>query len=316
MQVMDLRNQIMQNNICNFYVFCGDELAVQDVYIQEIAKRLDAEIVRKETVSEAIQDCNNKSLFGNTIKKCFVVRDDLDFIKNESAWKNIDEKFSNACLILLCSNLDKRSKFYKTFQNVAAWFDYLQTKVLTNKISLLYDLSPDRAKALCQICKNSYGAILSELDKLHLLSCSENTSDFDILFDILYHDYNVKMLSKFDKLDVFMFVDCLLQKNAEKVLFLRSEIIQDQSICIAVLSIIANQLKQIMQVYDRNVSTDSCGLSAWQINHAKRYIGLFEFETLKTVYAFLQRTDEQIKQGLIDSFVAVDLLIIRFLQKR
>ena len=84
MEIGALKRDIKANNLKHFYIFTGAEVAVQDVYIKQIAKVTKTEIQRIDEVKDVYK--SQKSLFAKP--KCFICRDDNDFIKTEKGLSN------------------------------------------------------------------------------------------------------------------------------------------------------------------------------------------------------------------------------------
>ena len=76
MTFSDIKEQIKEHKTLPFYVFSGDEIEVQRIYINKIAESKDQVVRRVDTVAEVVK-ARSGGLFGKSI--CFVCRDDMDF---------------------------------------------------------------------------------------------------------------------------------------------------------------------------------------------------------------------------------------------
>ena len=177
MNIQELQKQIINKQLNNLYVFLGEEIAIQKIYINKIAEIKNLEIQYVEEYKQIHNSLNVNNLFD--IKKLYVILDDLDILKQENVWQDI--KPNGNIIIFKFNNLDKRNKFYKFFEQQIIEFNKLSDEVLTKYIRKeISNLSEQNCKKLIDICGNSYNQILLELDKL---------LHYDLPFHKLGEDY-------------------------------------------------------------------------------------------------------------------------------
>ena len=166
MNLIDLQGQIKLRQLDNFYIFTGEEIAVQKIYINKIAEVCNLEIEYVENFKSIYKILNVNDIF-NT-KKLYVIIEDNDFIKNEKAWKDLNFNSDNKnILIFKFNNLDKRSKFYKNYENKLVEFNKLSNEILIKYIHKeLPELSNNNCLKLINICDNNYNQLLLEIDKI------------------------------------------------------------------------------------------------------------------------------------------------------
>ena len=166
MNLIDLQGQIKLRQLDNFYIFTGEEIAVQKIYINKIAEVGNLEIEYVENFKSIYKILNVNDIF-NT-KKLYVIIEDNDFIKNEKAWKDLNFNSDNKnILIFKFNNLDKRSKFYKNYENKLVEFNKLSNEILIKYIHKeLPELSNNNCLKLINICDNNYNQLLLEIDKI------------------------------------------------------------------------------------------------------------------------------------------------------
>ena len=86
MNIKDLNLQIRKGELDHFYIFYGDEIGLQNLYIQQLSKgkvaqRVDdfASIMKKVTTKNTV--------FGKADDdRVYIIRDDSTFMKTEKAW--------------------------------------------------------------------------------------------------------------------------------------------------------------------------------------------------------------------------------------
>ena len=66
MDITVLKDQIIKNNLSNVYIFTGEEIGIQNIYLNQMSKVLNMPITRADSVSEIYNKCTSKSLFGSS----------------------------------------------------------------------------------------------------------------------------------------------------------------------------------------------------------------------------------------------------------
>ena len=164
MNIQELQKQIVSKELNNLYVFLGEEIAIQKIYINKIAEVMNLEIQYVEEYKQIHNSLNVNDLFGT--KKLYVILDDLDILKQENIWGEIN---TNGHIIIFKYNtIDKRNKFYKYFEQQIVEFNCLSEDVLVKYIQKeLPNLSEPNCKKLIDICNSNYNQILLEIDKIN-----------------------------------------------------------------------------------------------------------------------------------------------------
>ena len=163
MNIQELQKQIIDKQLNNLYIFLGEEIAIQKIYINKIAEVKNLEIQYVEEYKQMHNSLNVNNLFD--VKKLYVILDDLDILKQEEVWKEI--KPNGNIIIFKFNSLDKRNKFYKFFEQSIVEFNKLSDEVLTKYIRKeISNLSEQNCRKLINICGNSYNQILLEIDKI------------------------------------------------------------------------------------------------------------------------------------------------------
>ena len=102
MDISILKQELLDKKLRPFYVFTGEELALQDIYINKIKEISELDIVRADSVASILSNLFSKSLF-KMPSKLYVIRGDEEYLKTEKVWDNyINAKdFKGNILILL-----------------------------------------------------------------------------------------------------------------------------------------------------------------------------------------------------------------------
>lgn len=302
MNVSDVKNHIKTKQFDCFYIFTGEDWKVQQIYIQQIAKVSGLKCRYVNAISDVWGKIVNKSIFDDT--SIFVVRDDIDILNNEKLQLQLNMSVLNDnIIILLLTNADKRTKFYKKYQDIIVTFEHLKPEILKKYIQKEIRLSDKNTNILMEICENDYGRCLLEIDKIkrYAYSIAINKSDIN-------HDYYFRIL--LDNGDIYIpprdmifdFIDNILNADVNNAFELYNECIECGESRMVMLSVLYTNAKQVLQVQSCN-SKDiekATGLTKWQIKNAKKHLNIFSNRELINIMSMCQKCEKGIKTGEID----------------
>lgn len=164
------------NNLAGLYIFTGEEIYIRNLYIEQI---VDLGFIWKElpTVAELFKSVGTTKLIQKPT--LYVIRDDMDFIKQDSTvWDKLVAWVNNSVnkVILIYNNIDKRNKFFKTFEENTVKFEKLSETVLLKYLQKEADISRENALDLIHRCDSNFNLCLLELNKVIMFSLSNNIS--------------------------------------------------------------------------------------------------------------------------------------------
>ena len=87
MEVTAVKKQIQAKRLDNFFVFTGEEIEAQRIYVNKIAEVTGKPVKRIETVKEAF----NRRASLLKVSYCFVCRDDAEFWKTATPFETVLE---------------------------------------------------------------------------------------------------------------------------------------------------------------------------------------------------------------------------------
>lgn len=166
--LIDLKKDILEDNLEPFYVFTGEEYMIKRIYYEKIAQN-HGNLKRFENVQGIYRELEKKSLFA--LKNVLICYNDLDFLKQKS---KTYERLLKLCrdkkdtiVILVYDNVPEKGAFKDVFE------DYItQFNKVTDDIAIKYvnkeckgALDPQFAQRIAFNCDNQYGAIIEELNK-------------------------------------------------------------------------------------------------------------------------------------------------------
>ena len=322
MKLHELQQQIISKSFNKLYIFYGEEVGIMDIYLDKIYSAVGADVARVETVQEVYAKMRQKKLAGGP--RCFVVRDDKDFFKNDKVWSSVFSTVENSSdfLILIYSSMDKRSKFYKQNVDSMTEFEKLTPEMLAKYIQKeLKDVDTQTAAHLADVCECNYSRIMLECDKVkNYVHGRQSALLRDGLYDdsLTYDGAIRKLLADgiiFKPIGdiTFKFTDAILTRNYKDAAeYLYQARLKGESE-IMVLSILYNGFKQILMVQglgkDQSEPCKRTGLTPWQVKMAKEKQGHYSIPELINALKIVRFAEKGIKTGQLEAEVAFEYVI-------
>ena len=127
MNITDVKTQIKNKAIQSYYIFAGDEIEIQRIYINKIAEVLGYEVVRADCIADIWANIVTPTLFDAPC--VYVVRDDKDLLQDETLQRQIENNKLNGNIIInLITTVDKRTKWYKANSDKIVLFERCQSE--------------------------------------------------------------------------------------------------------------------------------------------------------------------------------------------
>ena len=317
MNIQDVKQDIKDKKIRPYYIFSGDEIEIQRIYVNKIANVLGYPVTRVDCISDVWSTMTSPSLFNEY--SVYVVRDDKDLMNNETVQSQIDNgAIGKNILIHLVTIVDKRTKWYKSNSSRIIEFERLSTAVLKKYIQKRVTLNNANCERLIAICENDYCRILLEIDKI--IWFAEYNHDPAMGYTLSYDDVFEKLLQDGTIFQpahdaIFDLVDAILKRQINRVYNLLYQSYAVGEANMVILSVLYNNAKQVLQVQSCE-SSDICkstGLSSWQVKCAKDKCGFYSIGELVNILREIQKIQKGIIIGQIDDSLSVEYLLVNIL---
>lgn len=328
MIVGDVKQQIKTKSLDNYYVFTGDELEVMNIFVKKIAEVAGAKISRADSLSSVFSKMQNRTFLST--KTCYVIRDDKEYLSAEDVWPKLEGTtelpFDDAgqllqgdnIVIMLYSDIDKRSKFYKHSQNRIVTFDALTDENLKREIQKRISLSDKNCDILIDICEHNLGIILNEVDKIQKFRCefeNETVIEANTSFEYLLNDGTIHQPARDC---IWDFVEAVLTRKKKRAFGLMEEALEFGNPTLTMISVLYKDTKQLLQVQgcQSSQSSDvskSTGLSGWDIKRAKGRVSKYSNRELINAMKVIQSVEKGIKSGAIEDSMALDYILVNIL---
>ena len=301
MDLVALKKQIQNGKLDHFYIFCGPEIGLQNLYINQMAKGIPARADSIASIWSKISGQNK--LFKNNMKFVYAIRDDIDFIKDEKAWPKVD-KIKTGTVVLLVTEVDKRSKFYKHFKDIIIPFNHMTTAQLLPTVKKMIGGVDADIKYFIESCNNDYNTILNELDKCKRLGEK-----------VMSVELSNKLIPRVEEANVFKMVDHLIQKDCKTTLTELGQLLDQGQNEIGILGVIATKLQQCVLVEGYRGEKDiakATSLNGWVCKDILKHNKLAPGSLLQAL-RLVQKFDNGIKTGMYEPSIAVQNCIIEIL---
>lgn len=316
MELSELMKKIAGNNIPHYLVLYGQEQTVLDMYIKQIVSVTQSHAVYVDTVASVIKWCGKKSL--NKSVKCYIVLDDLSYLKAETVWDKIKKDFkkSKDYLILRYHTLDKRDKFSHNNKENLTEFAHLSAEVLQQYIYRdLSDLGEKNALSLIDYCDHDYGRILMEIDKVRQYMSVRT----DLTVDSCFNQLDKQGLFHKEIGDItFELTNAVLGGYTDQAVVKLDEAKRKNEPAMMIASILYNGFRNLLAYQglgkNKQGAMERTGLTKGELYGCSKNIGGYSLSEVKRNMLFCQQVESGIKTGLIDEDVALDYLVLHCLR--
>lgn len=294
--LLDLQTQIREGSLLPFYVFTGDEIELQNIYLKQMGN-----VVRIDRVADIYNKITSKLISTNKFA-VYVVRDDMDFIKSEKTWNSISNKIRNAVLVIQVTTPSKCKKFIKELNDCTVEFNHMTTKQLLNVVNM--DCSVGNKQYFIEACNNDLCTINNYMDIFKRAGIKQlNKSVVD------------EYISPKEEVTVFQLADAIMKKDAQLTFKLLDQLLEDKNNVMGIIYAIYSQLHKCVLVEgyrgEKDISKVT-GINSWICNNILRY-NRIEPPKLLTALRLVQKYDKGIKTGKYDGVVACYSLIVEIL---
>ena len=310
MDITAVKQQIQKKEPQHFYIFVGEEVAVMDMYINKIAECINVKPTRAESVVDIMSKLTTNSFL--SVPQCYVIREDKEFIKSDAVQDFIDDKIQDKNIVILCFySLDKRTKFYKAYNNSIVNFERLNEQITSKYIYKEIELSERSTRMLIDICENDLSRIYLEIDKIKTYSeCNKLTYEASLTELI---SAGTIYEPPYDA--IFDFVDAVLRRKVKLSYNLYRQCQDIGEANITLLSVLYSNAKALLQVQSCTSKdiAKSTGLTGFQIKLAKERLGHYKNRELVDMMKLIQKVERSIKTGEIEDAISIEYVLVNVL---
>lgn len=293
--LLDLQTQIREGSLLPFYIFTGEEIELQNIYLKQMGN-----VIRVDRVADIYNKITSKLISGKFA--VYVVRDDMDFIKSEKTWGSISDRIRNPVLVIQVTTPNKCKKFIKELNDCVVEFNHMTTKQLLNVVNM--DCSVSNKQYFIEACNNDLNTINNYLDIFKRVGIKE---------------LNKKIVDEYiptkEDVTVFQLADAVMRKDEQLTFRLLDQLLEDKNNVMGIIYAIYSQLHKCVLVEgyrgEKNISKVT-GINSWICNNILRD-NRIEPSKLLTALRLVQKYDKGIKTGKYDGVMACYSLIVEIL---
>lgn len=293
--LLDLQTQIREGSLLPFYIFTGEEIELQNIYLKQMGN-----VIRVDRVADIYNKITSKLISGKFA--VYVVRDDMDFIKSEKTWGSISDRIRNAVLVIQVTTPNKCKKFIKELNDCVVEFNHMTTKQLLNVVNM--DCSVSNKQYFIEACNNDLNTINNYLDIFKRVGIKE---------------LNKKIVDEYiptkEDVTVFQLADAVMRKDEQLTFKLLDQLLEDKNNVMGIIYAIYSQLHKCVLVEgyrgEKNISKVT-GINSWICNNILRD-NRIEPPKLLTALRLVQKYDKGLKTGKYDGVMACYSLIVEIL---
>lgn len=313
MNIFELKKDMKANNLAGLYIFTGEEIYIRNLYIEQI---VDLGFIWKElpTVAELFKSVGTTKLIQKPT--LYVIRDDMDFIKQDSTvWDKLVAWVNNSVnkVILIYNNIDKRNKFFKTFEENTVKFEKLSETVLLKYVQKEADISRENALDLIHRCDSNFNLCLLELNKVIMFSLSNNIS-IDEAYKKCCADRVVLDLPK-ESLEKY--ITAVMNKDFSLAIEISNDFDFTEEPPLKILAFLYNSFEALFAVvaYESGLSLkkNESGANFWAVKNAEIFGIKWQIKQVRDMMDFIQFLESGIKMGIVSADAAIPMLSATFI---
>lgn len=313
MNIVELKKDMKANNLAGLYIFTGEEIYIRNLYIEQI---VDLGFIWKElpTVAELFKSVGTTKLIQKPT--LYVIRDDMDFIKQDSTvWDKLVAWVNNSVnkVILIYNNIDKRNKFFKTFEENTVKFEKLSETVLLKYVQKEADISRENALDLIHRCDSNFNLCLLELNKVIMFSLSNNIS-IDEAYKKCCADRVVLDLPK-ESLEKY--ITAVMNKDFSLAIEINNDFDFTEEPPLKILAFLYNSFEALFAVvaYESGLSLkkNESGANFWAVKNAEIFGIKWQIKQVRDMMDFIQFLESGIKMGIVSADAAIPMLSATFI---
>lgn len=211
-QLKDLKEELLQFKLNNFYVFYGEDFGIKHHYIERVKLKCDKLLV-VSTVEDIYNAKTGYSLFPE--KNLYVVLNDMNFSTwNKNKIQTFIDRLQDDILIVCYEQELPNTDLFKEFGPYITYFPRVKTNIATQFIDSEVNLSLTSKEDLAYNCECDYGTILLECDKIKNYAQDKNVSHQEAYESLMLQN---QLIIKIPEYDVESFMNDILCKDLDSI---------------------------------------------------------------------------------------------------
>ena len=295
MTLKELNSSIVNKEQKNLYIFIGTEVFVMDTYINKIC-----EVFEYNKVLGSYKPTFDAATM-------FVDRNNESILKNQKCWSTLKNKKT----ILCYDSIDKRSSFYKAFEDDIVFFNKLPLDTLVSYITQKSDISREYAGKLVESCNYDYSTILFELDKIQSYSKIKKLAQNLAIIEF-FEDGQLVINEDSESLK---FASFLVSADVRNVYSMLYSFKSDESILVLSTCYTLFKNLYLIQSYNgpANKTSEATGLNYYQVKNLASFKNIYTTSELENAMKLILDVIASIKRGTMETDLALKYVVSKIL---
>lgn len=307
MQIHELKEQLLNKQLNQFYIFFGPETTIRNMYVEKIVELAECPCLSADDVETVYNRTRSKSMLEERV--CFIVRNDYAFVRKTALHEKIRNRQNknDDIIILIYDKVDKRGNFYKHNTEFMTEFAKLDAEVLVKYIRNSIDLDIKYVNMLIERSNRHYDRILLEIDKIKQLADVRETT-IDAAFEFALHE-GLMPDSKRDV--IFLFTDAVCMRKVRRSYNLYQKLKETQDSPLGAMALLYINFRNMLLVRTATSSNvaEQTGLTEWQIKKAREKGVQYTVDELQAALRKITEVEQGIKAGKVEYRVAIDIIL-------
>ena len=255
-------------------------------------------VIRESSVLTTLPSLTQRSLIASN--RVYAVRDDKDFLSNESRWKRLED-IRYGTLILMYTKIDGRSKFLKQFEDIVITFDRMTSSQLLNHFAKSVNFPTPLLEQIIELCDRDYSRISNELDKLNRVSLPTEKA----VSEIVHRDVEFQ---------VFEAVDSVIRYEPIRAFEYLEILLATQDNVLGFLTLLYNQFSAAARILGSSDAKESTiNVKQFTINKIKSNFN-YSLDSAFKGMTIIGDIIEGIKSGLYTDTLAVQICLLKIFE--
>lgn len=306
MNLAELKDSIKTKTLPHFLIFVGTEYALINEYIHQIQIKFN---LSKYSIASACSVLTPSKVMTLTREdRLYVSRYEKQIQTSEKSWTYL-KNLANNYLIIVLTSIDKRSKFYRQFDQSIVEFVEQNVKMLQQIISRKVKLSEQLLSRLITGCGNNYGRCCLEVDKIKALASEEHCTDEEaykklLKYGVIYEDPTTQIQD---------FIQCVMTGDYKCYKLLQLLKRNNESSFVLIAWLYTNIRNQLIVQSVNKISTESTGLNYYALKECQNRLNYYSITELKNALQIIKRVEQGLKNGVYEDEWAMDYILINIL---
>lgn len=307
MQLYELKQELKNGKIRNFYILNGPENVIKGMYINKIVNLAQTPLLYADNLKSILAGIQNYSLLHD--KTVYVISDDKDLLEVEKNWSILKNLKGSVIIILTFNNLRKTSKFYKYFESDVIDFELMTIEQLAKIVKKELNLNDKFCEILAELSERHYGRLLLECNKLkHYIQVNNYTNNDQAFMDAIEQN----LIYQPSKDVTFELVNDVLTNSKRKAFQNLREFKDNNDNVLGLISLLYSNFRQLLMVQaldGKDNIADRTGLTSFQVKIALQRCGIYTTKEIIRNLEVLRKLDADIKIGRVDTDIAAELAL-------